>query len=157
LGLVDPLVKSRGLFGRVFDATMERVQAMAMYYCFFDFVTNHDYSQKIIAKYGTCDMALFAGCQRSSTQASLERLGIGSDPEASDRYSLLLSIMPRTPHPFGEEVALPENIGGPLGFLLDPLGIRWVPTPRFAQLSPEGEFKARYHPQQDSAIFDLHE
>lgn len=157
LGLVDPAVKSRGLFGRIFEKTMETVSRTPMQYCFFDFVTNHVYSQKQISRYGTRDLAVFVGCQRASTQARLETLGIGVDPQSSDRYSLLYSILPCVERPFGSTVKLPAHIGEPLSFLLEPLGLTWTPTSRFEQLDPAGGVEVEYHAEQDSVIFDLFE
>jgi hypothetical protein len=57
--------------------------------------------------------------------------------------------------PFGREVALPENIGDPLGFLLEPLGLAWTPASRFATLPARGAYRASYQPQQDAVSFDL--
>jgi hypothetical protein len=155
LGLVDPGAKSRGLFSRLFERTMERVRATPMQYCFFDFVTNHDRSQKVISRYGTCDMAILVGCQGRETQASLEKLGMGEDPREMDRYSLLFSIIPRVSHPFGREVSLPPGIGEPLSFLLPPLGLTWVPAPRFATLPAGGEYRTHLSPQQRAVRFDM--
>lgn len=155
LGLVDPEVKSSGLFGRTFDRAMQAAAETKMQYCFFDFVTNHDYSQKLIARYGTRDLALLAGCQGKSTQARLERIGIGKDPEGMDRYSILLSILPQAKKPFGSRVALAPYVGESLGFLLEPLGLSWSPTPRFDQLPPEGRHGVQYQPGQQAALFEL--
>lgn len=155
LGVVDPHVKSRGLFGRMFQNLMEIIQKTPMQYCFFDFVTNHSFSQNLISRYGTCDTALFVGCQSRSTQASLEKLGLGPDPEGMDRYTILFSILPRLEHPFGKEVVLPHGIGEPLEFLLEPLGLSWVPASRFWGLPPEGSYTMSCQPTQSSVVFDL--
>lgn len=157
MGAVDPLVKSRGLFSKIFDAVMKQMAATPMHYCVFDFVTNHALSQKTIAPYGTCEMALFVGCQSSITQAKLEKLGLGPDPEDMNRYSILLSIIPRIRQPFGAEVLLPESIGETLGFLLKPLGLDWVPTPRFYPLPPGGQYQINCQPTQGAVVFDLFE
>lgn len=157
LGLVDPRVKSRGLFSRMFDAVMERVNRTPMQYCYFDLVTNHDRSQKVVSRYQPRDMALFVGCQNRETQARLEKLGMGQDPEGMDRYSLLFSILPRVPHPFGKEVRLPVSIGDRLGFLLPPLGLTWTPASRFEGLDKQGAYKVTLQPQQGAVIFDMPE
>jgi hypothetical protein len=155
LGVVDPRVKSRGLFGQVFQRTMDRVNEISMQYCFFDFVTNHDYSQRFVSRYGTAEMALFVGCQSKETQAKLEKLGLGPDPKEMDRYTLLLSVIPRVKYPFGKEISLPNNLGELLGFLLKPLNISWHPAPRFQFLPPQGEYKASLQPAQNAVVFDL--
>jgi hypothetical protein len=157
MGVTDPAITSRGLFGRIFAKTMEKVRATPMQYCLFDFVTNHDLSQKHIAKYGTRELALFVGCQSSKTQARLPKLGLGPDPEGMDRYSILLSVIPQVEHPFGRKVTLPENIGEPFGFLLAPLGVEWTPASRFQTLPPGGRFDARLEPSQGAVHFDLRE
>lgn len=155
MGVVDPMVKSRGLFGRLFEKTMATVRETPMQYCLFDFVTNHDYSQRHIAKYGSKEMALFVGCQSRETQARLERIGLGPDPEGMDRYSILVGVIPQTAHPFGKDIVLPENIGGPFGFLLKPLGLSWSPAPRFQTLPAQGNYAASYQPAQSAVVFDL--
>lgn len=157
LGVVDPRIKSRGLFSRIFDQVMQNVATLPMSYCVFDFVTNHDYSQKLVARYGTQDMALYIGCQSKETQANLQKLGLGQDPTDMDRYSLLLSVVPKEQNAFGEEILLPSSIGGSLGFLLKPLNVTWVPAPRFYPLPEGGEFKQDLQPTQKSVIFDLHQ
>jgi hypothetical protein len=157
LGLVDPRVKSRGLFSRLFEHVMQRVTRTPMQYCYFDLVTNHDRSQKVVARYNPADMAIFVGCQNRETQARLEKLGMGQDPEGMDRYSLLYSIVPRVPHPFGREVQLPASIGDRLGFLLEPLGLKWFPESRFAGLPARGTFHTTAQPQQGAVLFDLAE
>jgi hypothetical protein len=157
LGLVDPRVKSRGLFSRIFEKTMERVHRTPMQYCFFDFVTNHDRSQRVIARHGTRDMAIFVGCQSGETQARLEKLGMGEDPEDMDRYSLLYSIIPCVTHPFGREVSLPLSIGERFAFLLEPFGLAWTPESRFSALPAHGAFRTSYQPQQNAVVFDLHD
>ena len=134
---------------------MKTVQTLPVQYCFFDFVTNHDYTQRFVARYNPVDMALFIGCQSCETQAKLEKLGIGVDPKQTDRYSLLLSVIPQVKHPFGKSVALPINLGETLGFLLTPLNISWVPAPRFQMLPPDGECQTHLQPAQGAVIFDL--
>ena len=52
MGAVDPMVKSRGLFGQLFAKTMEVVRQTPMQYCFSDCVTNHAFSQRHVAKFG---------------------------------------------------------------------------------------------------------
>ena len=53
LGIVDPKVKGRGLFSQLFEHAMKWVNSTPMQYCFFDFVTNHDFTQRFVAHYGT--------------------------------------------------------------------------------------------------------
>jgi hypothetical protein len=155
LGLTDPNIKARGMFSQLLQVMMDISSNTAMQYCVYDFVTNHEYSQKQVAKYGSCDMALFVGSQVSDTQAKLEKLGIGVDSKEMDRYSILLGIKPETQFPFGKEVALPVNIGEMAEFILTPLGLSWVPAPRFYPLPLEGEFSKQMQPTQKAVIFDL--
>lgn len=155
LGVVDPNLKSRGLFGQIFQKTMDRVQQTAMQYCFFDFVTNHDFSQRFVSRYGACDLSLFVGCQSKATQAKLEKLGLGIDPPEMDRYSLLFSVLPRVKHPFGKEILLPNGLGETLDFLLKPLNLSWSPAPRFELLPPEGDYQTHFQLAQNSVVFDL--
>lgn len=157
LGLVDPVAKSRGLFGKIFQRAMDKAKETSMHYCFFDFVTNHDYSQRLINKYGNCDMAIFVGCQTKTTQAKLDEMGIGKDPKDMERYTILFSLLPMTDHPFGKEIYLPSSLGEPLGFLLEPFNLQWVPTPRFYPLTTGGNYKTHYQPAQSSVIFDTFE
>jgi len=157
LGVVDPLVRSRGLFSRVFGEIMQKAQSTAMSYWFSDCVTNLDFSQRLVAKYGACDLAIFVGAQDRETQASLARLGIGPDSADMARYSLIYSLKPMTPQPFGRSVVLPESLGSLLGFLMKPLHLTWTPAPRFDPLCREGEFTAQYQPAQKSVFFDLAE
>ena len=155
MGVVDPAVKSRGLFRLLFKRTMEQVRATPMQYCFIDFVTNHEYTQKHVNQYGICELALFAGCQTSHTQANLAKLGLGHDPEGMDRYSLLTAAIPQIAQPFGATVALPESLGTSIGFLLKPLGVRWTPVSRFETLPEDGSYKKTYQRAQSSVLFDM--
>lgn len=155
MGVVDPAVKSRGLFRLLFRRTMEQVRATSMQYCFIDFVTNHEYTQKHVNQYGVCEMALFAGCQTSRTQANLVKLGLGPDPEGMDRYSLLTAVIPQVARPFGASAALPENLHASLGFLLKPLGLRWIPVSRFESLPDGGSYTVTCQQAQGSVLFDL--
>jgi hypothetical protein len=157
MGAVDPMVKSRGLFGQLFTKTMEVVQKTSMQYCLCDCVTNHAFSQRHVAKFGGTELALYAGCQSRETQARLERLGLGRDPEGMLRYSLLVSVIPRVPRPFGESIVLPESIGERFGFLLKPFGLAYSPAPRFQTLPAAGSFKTSTQRAQCAAIFDLAE
>jgi hypothetical protein len=157
MGAVDPIVKSRGLFGQLFAKAMETVQKTSMQYCLCDCVTNHAFSQRHVAKFGGYELALYAGCQSRETQARLERLGLGKDPEGMLRYSLLVSVIPRVPRPFGEAVVLPESIGERFGFLLQPFGLAWSPAPRFQSLPAAGSFTTSTQRAQCAARFDLHE
>jgi hypothetical protein len=156
LGVVDPIYKNNGVFGKVFHETMEVVNRTSMQYCVFDLVTNHDFSQRLVSKYQSHETALFLGNQVSETQVKLSDLGIGSDPEDMDRYSLLVGIRPRVSHPFGQEIILPTNIGEACEFLLKPLNIKWVPTPRFYPLPTEGDYHSSLQPEQKAAIFDFY-
>lgn len=155
LGLVDPALKLHGIFGRLFHLVMEKLHALPMSYCIVDFVTNLDYTQKALVPYHPAELALFVGCQTSKTQARLEALGIGEDPKATDRYTLLLAVLPGVDHPFGREITLPANLGEMLGFLLDPLRIDWNPTSRFDYLPAGGEYRTRLDPPQSAVIFDM--
>lgn len=155
MGAVDPAVKSRGLFRLLFKRTMEQVRATPMQYCFLDFVTNHEYTQKHVNQYGVCELALFAGCQTSRTQANLAKLGLGRDPEGMDRYSLLTAVIPQVAQPFGSLVALPDSLCSSLGFLLKPLGLRWTPVSRFESLPEEGSYETSGQRAQGSVLFDL--
>ena len=155
MGAVDPAIKSRGLFGKLFTKTMEAVRKTPMSYCLCDLVTNHDFSQRHVAKFGGFELALFAGSQTRETQARLQRLGLGPDPEDMDRYSILVSVIPQVPRPFGEKVALPENIGERFGFLLKPLDLAWSPTPRFQTLPAGGTFKTVFERSQSAVLFDM--
>lgn len=155
LGVVDPGLQSKGFFGKIFARMMQTVNETPMQYLFFDFVTNHDLSQRFVARYNPCEMSIFAGCQSKETQARLERLGLGPDPQDMDRYSLLFAVIPRVPHPFGKHVLLPAGLGESLGFLLKPLGLCWSPSSRFELLPTEGEFKTQYQGAQNAVVFDL--
>lgn len=157
LGVVDPRVKAQGLFKRLFHETMNTVKATPMQYCFFDCVTNLDYSQRMVAAYGAADMALFVGCQTKQTQARLEKLGMGADPKDMERYSILYGAIPQGEFPFGKSIELPYNIGENLGFLLEPFNLNWSPAPRFSTLKPLGSYKTQYQPAQLSVNFDFQE
>lgn len=155
LGVVDPHLKSRGLFGKIFQRTMETVAEIPMQYLMFDFVTNHELSQRFVARYHPVDLAIFIGCQSKETQARLEKLGLGQDSAEMDRYSLLYSVLPRVEHPFGAEIELPMNLGELLGFLLKPLNLHWYPASRFQLLAAGGEYRVTLQPAQSAVIFDL--
>ena len=157
MGAVDPMVKFRGLFAALVAEAMALVGKTPMQYCLWECVTNHALSQKQVAKYGGTELALYAGCQSRETQARLERLGLGRDPAGMLRYSLLVSVIPRVPHPFGESIALPESIAERFGFLLPPLGLAWSPAPRFQGLPAQGSFKTSTQRAQSAALFDLSE
>lgn len=155
LGVTHPAVKSKGLFRQLFEKLMQRVQQMPMQYCFLDFVTNHEFSQKLVEHYGPCPTALFVGCQSKHYQAKLEKLGMGEDPKETDRYTLLFGVLPQVRHPFGREIMLPNNLGEMLGFVLKPLNLTWIPTPRFEMLASRGEYQTHLQPLHNSVCFDL--
>ena len=155
LGVVDPHLKSRGLFRQIFTSAMDRVSKTPMQYCFFDFVTNHDLSQKLVSRFGSCDLSIFVGCQSKITQAKLEKLGIGKDSLEMDRYSLLYSIIPQVKFPFGKEILLPMALGEGLDFLLKPLNLSWSPAPRFQLLPREGNYQTHFQTSQNAVVFDL--
>ncbi len=155
LGVVDPQIKSQGLFSKIFKEVMTLVKSIPMSYCFYDTVTNHDYSQRLISRYGSCEIALFVGSQVSETQAKLQRLGLGQDPQGMDRYSILLAVHPQTQSPFGKEVLLPTNVGDFAETILTPLGMKWIPSPRFYPLSRDGLYKTTLQETQKAVIFDL--
>lgn len=156
LGVVDPEVKNQGLFGKIFNHAVALTQTMPMSYCAYDLVTNHVFSQKLVARYDCRETALFLGNQVSDTQAKLETLGIGDDPKETDRYSLLIGITPKTAHPFGKELVLPANLGEACDFIVKRLDMRWVPAPRFSPLPPDGAYDVVIQREQKAAIFDFH-
>jgi len=155
LGVVDPTLKSKGLFGELFKQSVETMTQIPMRYCVYDFVTNHDFSQRLVSRYGSREMALYIGNQVSRTQAKLEKLGIGTDPKDMNRYSLLVAVSPRVEHPFGKEIILPANMGEMSEFILKPLGVNWVPAPRFYPLPSEGRYTVKVQPEQLSAVIDF--
>ena len=154
-GITDPKVKSRGTFGRVFQAVMDWTANTPTRYQEFHIVTNHDFTQRRCAVYGVHETALFVGAQSRETQAKLERLGIGADPEDMDRYSVFKGVLPRCESPFGKEIHLPEALGEMLGFLLPRLGLTWLPAPRFDQLPQGGDVIATFEETQSSVHFDF--
>jgi hypothetical protein len=155
-GGTDPKVKAKGAYAKIFDHCLEIVRKkMDPEYLFFDCVTNHDFSQRQIIKSGGIDTALFVGCQSKKTQAGLARLGIGSDAHEMDRYSILYVIMNGRHNPFGNEVVLPSHLGDQLGFLLEPLGIHWVPASRADYLPKIGSFESFVNQMQNSVTFEL--
>ncbi len=155
LGLTDPRVPIRGMFSKLFDQVISTIDQHPMDYCIFDFVTNHDYSQKLVAKYDSKEICLNVGCQLSKTQAKLEKLGIGEDPKFSDRYSLLLAIKDIKPKPFGNSVVLPTHLGEMLDFLLENIGISWIPAPRFSPLGNDGSFEKKIQNSQKAVYFEF--
>ncbi len=155
LGVVDPRHKSSGLFSRVFQGVMGLMERTPMSYAVYDFVTNHAFSQRLIARYGYCDLALFLGNQVAETQARLSELGLGEDSQAMDRYSVLLGVEPRAAQPFGREIQLPINLGEAFGFLLKPLGLAWAPTPRFSTLPAGGEYSSVRQDEQRAVLVDF--
>lgn len=157
LGLTDPNVKTQGLFSRIFAQVMETVTNKDMAFCVYDFVTNLIFSQKIVAKYGSCEMALNIGCQVSETQAKLAHLGLGDDPQDMDRYSILLGIRPGTSYPLGERVTLPLSLGEIAEFILEPLNISWMPSPRFFPMMREGRYTRNLQPTQKAVYYRFYE
>jgi len=157
LGVTDPQASARGMFSQIFDATMQHAATLKARYFFFDFVTNHIYSQKLISAYGCIDTALMLGCQSARTQARLSRLGLGDEPANTDRFSILYGIIPAKDKAFGEEIILPENIGKLLGFLIEPLGLSWVPASRYDAPAQQGAYEFSRKPEQEAVYFDCHE
>ncbi len=155
LGVVDPGLKSKGLFKRLLSESMDLISRTPMDYCIFDMVTNHLISQREVFNYPACVMCLNVGVQGSTTQASLKKLGIGTDAEDMDRYSILMAVRLGVPHPFGETVTLPPNLGEALDFLLTPLGVRWVPSSRFSSIPRTGSYQTKLDSIQKSVFFDL--
>jgi len=155
LGVVDPRVKSKGMFSKLFQRTMEIADKISMQYCLYDIVTNHEYSQKQVSKYDSCEMSIQIGSQLSETQAKLDKLGIGDDPEDMDRYSLLVSIKPQVEYPFGKTVTLPAHMGELADFILKPLGINWVPASRFYPLMSKGDYRVNLIQTQKAVFFDF--
>ena len=155
MGIVDPKCPVRGVFRDLFADVMKRSLEIPMHYCFFDFVTNHELSQRSVNKYGTVDLAILIGCQRKETQARLAHLGLGEDPEEMDRYSLLCGLISRVKNPFGTRVSVPVAGGELLQAVLQPLGLEWAPRSRFDFLKPHGEFGFTLNEAQNAAYFDL--
>lgn len=155
LGLTDPAIKARGLFSRLLQHLMSVSCQIPMSYALFEYVTNHDISQRMVGQYGTHDLALNAGCQLSETQARLSHLGLGTDAPDMDRYSILLGVKAQVENPFGHEVHLPIPIGEMLGFVLAPLGIEWTPSSRFDSLTTDGSYSKSANPFQKSVHFEL--
>jgi hypothetical protein len=156
-GVVDPKFANRGVFKRNFEATLARMQSLNMSYGIYDFVTNHDFSQRLVAKYGYADMALFVGNQVSETQARLEELGVAKDAPGMERYSLLLGIDMKGNFPFGQRIRLPINIGETVDFLLNNLGMTWEPTNRFESLPIGGHYTLKIHQEQKSVVFNMYD
>jgi len=157
LGVVDPALKRCGIFGQIFTHIMELSNEASLQYCVSDLVTNHVFTQQCVAKYHPVDISLFVGCQSKVTQANLGRLGLGEDPKATDRYTLLYSIFPGVAQPFGSEIELPLNLGGMLGFLLKPLNLNWYPASRLQRPAPLGRYHKKLEPAQNSVVFQCHE
>ncbi len=154
-GVVDPKAKSRGVFKELLALTMAEVKKQDPQYCFFDFVTNHHVSQRELAHYGVHDLALFVGCQSRSTQASLEKLGIGQDSREMVRYTLLYSIWTSKLQPFGDLTSLPPQLGEMFEPFLRRLGLEWAPTSRFDFLGEEGTFNEVLQPEQGAVVFQI--
>lgn len=157
LGLTDPAVISRGLFSQIFGRVIEEASKKDMAFCVYDFVTNLIYSQKLVAKYGSCEMSINIGCQLSETQAKLEHLGMGEDPKEMDRYSILLGIKPGQKYPLGERVTLPLSLGEIAEFILEPLNISWMPSPRFFPMMREGQYTRNLQPTQRAVYYRFYE
>jgi hypothetical protein len=152
-GIVDPNIKSRGVFKKLLAMTMDRVHQTSMQYCFFDFVTNHHISQRELSHYGVRDLALLIGCQSRATQASLEKLGLGYDSREMARYTLLYSILPRVDKPFGDVVRLPSQLGEMFEDTLKQIGLKWEPTSRFDFLSEDGAETQTRLVEQNAVVF----
>jgi hypothetical protein len=156
-GVVDPLYANRGIFKRTFEAALDRMQKTPMSYSIYDFVTNHDFSQRLVAKYGYKDMAIFVGNQVSETQARMSEISNHHDLPGMERYSLLVGIDQRNSQPFGNRIKLPINIGETCDFLLSNLGMTWEPTNRFESLPVGGHYSVKIQHEQKSVIFDLYD
>ena len=155
LGVVNPEYKNNGLFGKIFKYVHDLKATLPHDYCIYDFVTNHEFSQKLVAKYGYTDMALALGCQVRDTQARLSELGIGEDDDSYDRYSLLIAIATSSSKPFGNEITLPPQIGESTDFILKAIGLKWIPSPRFDLLPKNGNFSLQTSTEQKAAHFDF--
>ena len=153
LGAVEPTMNSLGIFSTLFTTTINKINEIPMQYAMCDLVTNHDYSQRLVMRNASYEMALFVGSQISRTQARLAKLGIGVEPVDTDRYSLLLAVTPRVANPFGKEIVLPANIGELADFLLKPLGVNWIPAPRFYPLPAEGKYTITRQDEQNAVLF----
>lgn len=82
-------------------------------------------------------------------------VGYGLGPKETDRYTLLVSVIPEVKHPFGKEIFLPNNLGEMFGFLLGPLNLLWNPAPRFEMLPLGGDYQTHLQPLQNAVQFDL--
>jgi hypothetical protein len=156
MGITDPRVKSRGLFSSIFNFVMEQAEQIPMRMCVFDCVTNIDFSQRLIVKHAGVETALLVGCQTKSTQARLAHLGLGPDPEAMERYSLLMLVKAPPGHSaFQGPVRLPASMGSPLDAILGALQLDWEPTSRCDVLSAGGSFELSRDARQASFHFNL--
>ncbi len=154
-GLTDPDINSRGVFSTLLQELMEQANRIDMAYLVFDYVTNHDLTQRVVSRYGSCDMALCVGSQLSDTQAKLAALNIGTDSQEMDRYSILIGVKTQVDSPFGRTIHLPIALGEMLGFLIEPLGMEWLPTPRFCPLDESGSFHHSKDSFQRTASYEL--
>lgn len=157
LGLVDPTTQSTGVFSALFRDVMTYAKESQAEYLIIDFVTNHLLTQKFVAPFGSLDTALFLGCQTKETQANLERLGLGENPEEMDRYSLLYSIVPLRERPFGTEIELPGSVGSLLEPIVTSLGLEYRSEPRFHSTEALGAFSETIGDIQQAVSFDMHE
>lgn len=153
LGAVDPSVKSSGLFSRLFQENMNLAAQLPMRFCVFDLVTNHDYSQRLVARHGSHELAIMIGSQTKKTQFSMAKLG-GKDPVETDRYSILLAAKVQCERPF-DDVRIPVNLGELADFILNPIGVQWAPTGRFDPLPREGIYICKTSLEQQAVHFDL--
>ncbi len=157
LGVTDPAFKSGGIFRTLFEEIAIRGRNISMAFTFYDCVCNHDLSQRLIVREGGIDTALFVGCQSASRQAKLSKIGLGEDPKGMLRYSLLYMVLKQRAAPFGKQVFLPLNIGEKIGFVLDELGITWIPSTRFSGTRGpnQGQYLVRTQPEQQAVYFDF--
>ena len=156
MGITDPRVKSKGLFSSIFGFVMEQADQIPMRMCVFDCVTNIDFSQRLIVKHAGVETALLVGCQTKATQARLAHLGLGPDPEAMERYSLLMLVKaPPGRSAFQGPVRLPASMGSPLDAILSALQLDWEPTSRCDVLSAGGSFALSRDGRQASFHFNL--
>ncbi len=153
-GITHPRMKSRGVFGQVFRAVMERAEVTPMLYQVVHYTTNHDFAQRRASPYGSHEICVDVGCLSKEAQAKLQRFGL-NDAGDVDRYTLITAVLPRTASPFGYEIQLPENLGEMLGFLLGPLGLSWTPASRFDSIPTGGHYEVSFEQQQSAVFFDF--
>lgn len=157
LGVVDPRAKAGGVFGKMFKSSIDYIKSQPIQFCIYDFVTNHDYSQKLVAKYGFRELAIDIGSQSPQLQAKMDRLGLGEDSSEMDRYSLLIATESFSENPFGKHVYVPSCLSEIASIVLPPLGLQWHHESRFSPLAKGGQVIKTIHNEQKSIHFTISE